>query len=89
MFHGDVRKHLNFQAKQFSPSFKGLFKVYDKFRQLVCRFYIVTFVNVKINISPCFQLQQSGNDKGPDAQSEAFRQMLSQHMVSKKYPYIL
>lgn len=36
-----------------------------------------------------FQLQQSGNDKGPDAQSEALRQMLSQHMVSKTCSFVL
>lgn len=28
-----------------------------------------------------FQLHQSANEKGPDAQSEALRQMLTQHMV--------
>ena len=27
------------------------------------------------------QLNFNGNEKGPDAQSEQFRQMLSQHMV--------
>lgn len=28
-----------------------------------------------------FQLHHSSNDKGPDAQAEALRQMLTQHMV--------
>ncbi len=29
------------------------------------------------------QLSLQGNEKGPDAQAEQFRQMLSQHMVLK------
>jgi collagen type V/XI/XXIV/XXVII alpha len=29
--------------------------------------------------------QNNGNEKGPDTQAEAFRQMLAQHMVKIKY----
>lgn len=30
-----------------------------------------------------------GNEKGPDQQSETFRQMLAQHMVKNTFTYII
>lgn len=40
--------------------------------------------NIQIIDFELFQLQQAGNEKGPDGQSEALRQMLAQHMVRKR-----
>ena len=44
-------------------------------------FYFYSFF-WKIILIPVLQLNLNGNEKGPDSQSEQFRQMLSQHMVT-------
>jgi hypothetical protein len=50
-----------------------MFSLFSFFKQLFQMFFQSLFIKLSLQ----------GNEKGPDAQAEQFRQMLSQHMVSQ------